>query len=356
MKSKLPILCVLATALTMQSASSLAFGIAAQGVFSTYGQPVHETITQNAVLASGLLNANQTQEMKHLIEGVRFNDDPEGFLLEGTKFDGKGVAAFALKFLGGKGKKEDPTKASHFGNYQFLHAMGNSDMNAEEIKEKIILYIYHCWRMATEVDSLAKFNADYEKVLLQENQKDPNFKYTRDQIIVRRAAMLFPKEVLSFHASNQLQFQYRALGSLLHVIQDSYSKGHVVRHGWQEGSNSGKILYFQNYGEQDSHEHGALDNHKSGKTNNSNFFEIPGTEIAFERSKQVMMKIVQQCPWVSAGLAASPSCERSFFNFLDQEIFAFDENTGLDARGTHSHPDLVPKPSPPTDPYPSGGG
>lgn len=347
--------CFMTAGLILNSNLALAFGIAAKGTFKTYGQPVHETITQKAALDSGLLTSAQELEMKHLIEGVRFNDDPEAYLLEGARQDGGGVISFALEFLGSKKDKTDPTKASHFGDYQFLHAMGNSDMGAEEIKEKIILYVYHCWKMATEKDSLANFTKDYELVLQQEKSPSPDVKYTRDQIIVRRAVNLFPKEVLFFHSVTQAQFQYRALGSLLHVIQDSYAKGHVVRVGWESGANDGKVLYFQNYTEQDSNEHNHLDNHDHGKVNHQNVNDIPGAVIAYERSKQMLSMIVNQCPWTSGTLGNSPTCAQSVYNFLDKEIFAFDESTDWKSRGTRSHPDLIPKPVQP-DPYGASGG
>lgn len=334
------------------SSSVFAFGIAAKGSLKTYGQPVHETLTKKAALDSALLKPEQTEEMNQLVEGVRFNDDPEGHLSKDSD-DKNGVIGFALEFFGSKKKKNDPTKASHFGDYQFLHAMGSSKMTAEAIKEKIILFAFHCWKMSTEKDSFAHFSADYDLISKQEKTPSPDFQYTRDQLIVRRAIKLFPKEILIFRAKNQVEFQYRALGSLLHMIQDSYAKGHVVRVGWESGDNSGPVLYFQDYSQQDSHEHGELDKLKHGKVNSDNVVDIPGARIAYERSKQMMSMIANQCPWTSAGLANSPACSKSVFNFLDKEVFAFDENTDLQLRGTRSHPDLVPKPK--GDPYASGG-
>ena len=63
----------LAVLLTLQSGAAFGFGIEAKGRLKVYGQPVHETITQKAALDSGFISAAQTQEMKHLLEGVRFN-------------------------------------------------------------------------------------------------------------------------------------------------------------------------------------------------------------------------------------------------------------------------------------------
>lgn len=340
---KMPLNKMIIGLIALQSTLAFAFGIEAKGILKTYGQPIHELITEKAAFESGFLRADQAEELKHLIEGVRFNDDPQGYLLPGSQPNGgNGVLAFALEFIGGKGRKDDPTKAAHFGDYQFLHAMGKSSLTPEKIKEKIILYIYHCLRAATEPDSFARFVKDYDAVAAQAANPDSDFRYTRDQLIVRRASLLFPPQVLFFHATNQIEFQYRALGSILHVIQDSYAKGHVVRTGW-DTENSGKIHYFQDYSEQDSHEHSALDNHH-GRVTINNVLEVPGSKAAFERSKQWLTMVATECPWTSAQLVNHPACTQSLFSLLNNDIFAFENEVGNDSRATHSHPDLKFKP------------
>lgn len=327
--------------LILQSSVSFGFGIAAD----SFGQPVHETITKRAALDSGLIKDPQSEDLKYLIEGSRFNDDPEGYLLEGAMPEDKGGAiAFAFEFLGSKKEKKivnDPTKSAHFGDYQFLHAMGKSTITAEKIKESIVLYAAHCWLMIQDPDSFLHFAEDFRTVIQQERNPTPNFKYSRYQLIVKNAIERFPKEVLFFHARNQAEFKFRALGSLLHVIQDSYSRGHVIREGWEEGNNEGNILYFQDYSQQDSKSHKHTDEHPKKLTDTS-VFEIPATNAAYQRSKQLLTMIANNCPWTSGKITDRTICPQSGYSFIS-EVFAYSENTTLDSRTTRSHPDLAPK-------------
>lgn len=336
-------------AATLSSSICLGFGIAADD----FGQPIHETLTMKAATDSGFILDAQSPQMKHLVEGVRFNDDPEGYLLDGAMPAGEGGAlALALEFIGfGKDRKHrDPTKASHFGNFQFLHAMGKSSESAANIKTKIILYAAHCYRMATEADSLDHFTKDYAAVTEQAKSPQLNFRYTRGQLIAKKAIELFPKEVLFFHAGNQMEFQYRALGSLLHVVQDSYAKGHTVREGWDSGDNSGNIIYFQDYSQQDSGHHEEYDEVKRGKkVSGDSVMQIPGAKIAYERSKKILEMVKNDCPWTSDELDVGSACAQSMMSLLNNDIFKFNSSSDSKEMQTRSHPELVPQ-----DPDPNG--
>ena len=344
---------LIATLLTFNAGSAFGFGIEAKGVLKTYGQPVHETLTKRAALESGFLTESQTVELKHLIEGSRFNDDPEGCLLEG-KHRKSAVICFASEFIGpGKSKADtDPTKSAHFGDFQFLHAMGKPAASRSEIKGRILLFAAHAWRIATDNDSFTKFTHDYDVVIQHLQLNTPIEKLSESQKIVRNSARLFPKEVLFFHAINQVQFQYRAMGSLLHLVQDSYSKGHVVRVGWEQGHNSGKIRYFQDYKQQDSNEHKHLDNHDAGEVNEHSVLEIHGTGIALDRSKQILSMAAAKCPWTRGPVSSAGGCSQSLYGLLANDIFDFESSD--ESIDTRSHIDLVPKPNVP-DPNYLGG-
>ena len=85
------------------------YGIAAQGVFE-HGHPVHELITRKAAVDAKFITHLDSYQMNNLIEGVRYNDDPETLLNQGN------VLGFAAKFLGDNKGKKDPTEAVHFGD------------------------------------------------------------------------------------------------------------------------------------------------------------------------------------------------------------------------------------------------
>lgn len=332
---KLSILVLLAT---LQAGTASGFGIQAR----SHGQPIHESITEKAALDSGILTAEQKQEMKHLLEGARFNDDPEGYLIEGTEASKKSLLTYGLEFVGSHSDKTDPTQASHFGDYQFLHAMSDPSKTQDLTKKRIIYYSSLCWDMATSENSFEEYKAAYDVVVSQVN--NPEAKLTNRQAVVKEMIKLFPKDVLFFHAKNQMEFQFRALGSLLHIVQDSYAKGHAVRVGWEAGDNSGKIRYYQDYSEQDSHAHADLDNltksdfKKSKSVAQSSIEKISGANAAYERSKQILTMFKNKCPWTAANLNSNPACEQSMFKLLNSDIFDFSDDVG---EPTHSHPELV---------------
>ena len=51
----------------------------------------------------------------------------------------------------------------------------------------------------------------------------------RELSIVNSMIKQYPKTDLLFHAMNDEVLRVRALGSILHLVQDSYAKGHTVR-------------------------------------------------------------------------------------------------------------------------------
>ena len=315
------------------------YGIAAQGVFE-HGHPVHELITRKAAVDAKFITHLDSYQMNNLIEGVRYNDDPETLLNQGN------VLGFAAKFLGDNKGKKDPTEAVHFGNFQFLHAMAKAGMPANKVKNRMMLYAYHCWMMASDNNSYTKFKLVYDRVAAKNKAKVPNSEYTQNEIIFKDAVKIFPKEILFFNTDNQNSFQNRALGSLLHMIQDSYAKGHTVRVGFDDGSNAGDILYFQDYKQQDSHQHEALDIPKSGKLDEASLSKIPGLNMAYLRTKQVLEMAAQGCPWSSYELRESGTCKKSVYSFLSEEVFAISKTTSLDSRITRAHKALHPVPKP----------
>lgn len=333
MKKSLKLTTIVMATVALQSSFVFGYGITAKGIFE-HGHPVHETMTKKAALDSGYIADANSVEMKNLISGVRFNDDPEAYLLSGN------VLGFAVKFLGSNKDKKDPTEAFHFGNYQFMHAMAKSGLPAHKIKTHMMLYAYHCWLAATDSNSYAKFQLTYKTVTEKIKKKAPNTEYSREELIAKDMVKMFPKEVLFYNTDNQVSFQNRALGSLLHMIQDSYAKGHTVRVGWENGMNSGNILYFQDYKSQDSHKHESYDVPKSGKLNETTLFKIPGVDMAYLRSKQILEMAAKKCPWSSHELTADSACSQSVYSYLSDEVLALEKDVNLKDKLTHTHEEL----------------
>lgn len=408
--------------LVLPATQALAFGIGLGKV----GKPVHETITHDAVKTSGILksplygptieelkaarkaetadskndgeseklvkegkkkNGPKKMVVKHFLEGVRFNDDPKGYFMPGSdehaeSFD---LLRFLSNFLGNTSKPDvhDPTKSSHFGSYQFLHAMGMANEPRANVKAKIMKYMKHCWKLATEPDSLKKFTSEYEDLVpLLKQMKDSEatrvtpisdseidaLKMTPWQRIFWDAAYRFDKDVLFFYAYDraksefkyasedldskalQLKFQSRALGSMLHIIQDSHAKGHAVREGWEnEGNdtNTGAVRYFQDYSAQDSGEHGDFDTPQGDNVLASqeksdsiqDYAHIPGSKVAFEQSRDLLKMAAAGCLWDQK----ASGCLSSVEDYLDQVVFPVANNRSDEPSVSHTHPSLMKK-------------
>lgn len=326
---------------------SYGFEIRIKGSLSSYGQPIHENITalalENSKIFANLSPSDQTAAFQHVLEGVRFNDDPEGFFLDSDGMAGRlsSVLQFISNFLDPDDDELfEPTKASHFGSFQYLHSMGIAGQSRDEIKRAIERYMYHCWRMVSEPNSLENLKMLYEIMVNEEPKsaampsKGSTFDVTQENL--KALVSVFPRSVLFFHSKNQTEFQNRALGSMIHLIQDSFAKGHTVREGW-DSENSGKVRYFQDYSAQSSKRHKAFDSlsHKE-----EHFLSIPGSTTAYDRTKALLVLIKNKCPWDST----NEICPESVSKFINTKVFALAEESAEDHGATQSHPSLVKPP------------
>lgn len=337
MKAYLKFTGVILTAVTLQSSTAFGFGIGAMSGDHEYGNPVHEAITRAAAVDSRYASQKDLNQITQLVEGVRFNDDPKAYIAKGN------LLKFAFKFLGSNTSKTDVTEAFHFGDYQFMHAMAKADTPASKVKNHMMVYAYHCWISATEPDSFTKFQKTYANIKQKLKNNAPNSDYDREELIMKDMVANFSSEVLFYNAEDQESFQNRALGSLLHMVQDSYAKGHSVRVGWESASNDGAIRYFQAYEEQDSSGHKHYDIPKSGDVDAKTVLEIPGAKAAYLRSKQILEMAVNKCPWTSASLNEKTNCTQSMYSFLSDEVFKLAPEATDEAKGTHSHQELLKK-------------
>ncbi|EMK11327.1 hypothetical protein LEP1GSC066_2321 [Leptospira sp. serovar Kenya str. Sh9] len=152
--------------------------------------PNHERITLEAAKIAGV------EASMYMIRGVRSNDLPEGL----SKF----LEVFAKHSAGMS--DDSLTFRSHFGDMQELHSMADgTKIAAATTKKEIMKTIVDLFTLSTAKDDNGNF--------------------------------LLPKEVRA-----------GLTGSALHIIQDSFAQGHVLR------NDEGKIVMFQTYeGQGDKH-------------------------------------------------------------------------------------------------------
>lgn len=143
---------------------------------------------------------------------------------------------------------------SHFGDLQFIHSMRSSDgESSEQTRDNILMWAEFMWKAAVGKYDRGTTIADIEIPALK--------KY------------FYPSDTMQriFFRGNPTyvdKFPEFAFGSLLHMVQDSFSASHVLRE--TEGSDGKKcdgseffrparIIRFENYIEQDSNDHAQSD-------------------------------------------------------------------------------------------------
>ncbi len=363
-------------------------------------QGIHERITIEALNDAERRRSYSAQHpnlRQQVIYGLLFNDDPGGYLFpktggnpRGYKYtrDSGGSVVNGIKWMKKFGvvvarmkrlyilKKEEFSKrklligrllrsrgtrerpqleeklqndilwASHFGDLQYLHSMGQGDETRAKILAKMRGYAHHAWAAATGVMTFDCFKAEIKRVKMPDasgNNQDSASANTGCPLIgsanAKRKRLLmqrFDEFDALYHTNDASEFRYRALGSILHMIQDSYAKGHTVREGWNK-LNSGRVMYFQNYAEQDGAKHGVFDTHPTKNVDNWN--QISGAITAMQRSSTLITFFTLQCSWKpnSSDRLGCPAA--GVESYLFNEVFATVSLPNAD-KATRSHDEL----------------
>jgi len=224
------------------------------------------------------------------IVGVRWNDNPPFVLEDGQSIPGCRGTTIKLPalqpdcwlkiFLDGKKRaatQPDGTPGyefnsanrsalllrSHFGDMQFLHAMATKDgETASETKERILSWAEFTYRTAQGDIKPGEFL----------NQVDvPGFATLFDKQRGWTVTTLLTLGDGTFRV--QPAFSWVAFGSLLHVVQDSFARGHVARSdtpnqtctlsNQQQFDKAGRIRSFHSYANQDDNLHAGADGQQS---------------------------------------------------------------------------------------------
>jgi len=236
--------------------------------------PVHEAIAQAAfgcVKDEPMDCVGDTLASPAVIWGVRWNDDPP-FRMK----PGRAACKYEQTIRGNTqptcwyqlfthaeryaadGETFGPGDAllyrTHFGDLQFLHAMASADGEpANTTKAHIMMWAEFTWKLAT--DNLRR---DVYIKTLGVNELATYF--PGDQ----SASILFS---LGYPAYQNEKVSEVALGSLLHLVQDSFSRAHVTRAD-PTGSDcsdlpsvraSGMITQFHSYANQNHSIHDTAD-------------------------------------------------------------------------------------------------
>ena len=258
-----------------------------RGVFqgiAVVGKPVHEDITRRALRCPIDASTDVPRwpgcevDTRLLEAGVRWNDDPAfkfskglgnypGCIPEHTVRlvtqplcwvrvfkDGERTAARGVRLTG---RNSNLLARSHFGDLQFLHAMAVAEGEAAEQTQRNIL----AWAEFTWRTSMGDPGFDAQRVVSQLpiDGFAERFQHNRGWRIQDLFALGNPG-VRDAEAIRKI-----ALGSLIHVVEDSFAAGHVDRAPPPSGATCagqpapGLIREFHAYPKQDARRHGAAD-------------------------------------------------------------------------------------------------
>ena len=201
-------------------------------------QPIHESLTLSALISAGAgvplgtTVAHATNADLEYIRGVVWNDDPDCLLFNERKEGNhtySTAGTWALRYKQGESEWTVPlasdrlrnvTGRSHYGDLQFLHSMAfESGEQPAETKRKIMVWLEVMYKLANGEDGITPETAigttklaEFCPVL----SVPPSFK---------SLSYLLSKD----SPFTGLDVRRRALGSMLHIIQDSYALGHTKR-------------------------------------------------------------------------------------------------------------------------------
>ncbi|KAF8926638.1 hypothetical protein EDD21DRAFT_15817 [Dissophora ornata] len=251
-------------------------------------QPVHETMTIAALIASdekldpGMTYDKAIKEYQYdtleVLRGIVWNDDPANRLFNDSWFHNndnfnRGIGTdWAAYFADGKVFGVDCTKEgifgrkniiarSHFGDLQFLHSMADKEgEDPHDTQKKILAWLEIMYKVA--IGQISKDTKLRDVELARDNEQD---RYPLRRLFNNSTKPCDNDSIHTLMTSNtwykNVKHNRRALGVCLHVIQDSYARGHCHRRIQYDGTPKqyAEIMNFHSYKGQDSHKHAECD-------------------------------------------------------------------------------------------------
>lgn len=259
------------------------------------GDPVHETLTLQALIDGGILPNNTTSKDKtaaQFIRGVLWNDDPCAQLLTENPFiplqpSTGWIWYIDFQMAKRQAKTGDVTKdmtcpllgRSHFGDLQFLHSMADRDGITPA---------------TTVAHILAWANVVYRIAL---GDIDPRIPLKTDPVantFLSSVAEMSAMQLL--RAQTESETRARAFGTLLHIVQDSYARGHVRRVS-ASAEHPAEIIQFLSYVNQNPDKHAHDDSWKNGTSDLERTLKIPGANEALAASSELVRRYKNKQPW-----------------------------------------------------------
>ncbi len=285
-----------AATLCLVSASASAFQLSPYGKVNNgaytrvFSEAVHENLTLASIRQAAIPDALKADQnfIESLIAGARWNDDPLGFMKTGVPVD------FYLSFKDSckRSTQINPTwdlmYRTHCGDMQYLHAMASSALETTtQTRARIMMWAEFTFRVSTGEIPKNRYFRSVPQLMSPEGgeQFSQSLTHSNTRRLLWQPEDLFSsnctrmpalKAMLRGHGWTESRcddshnehaastIQNLALGSLLHLLQDSFSDSHVRRfplHDEHVSRLAGVqgVEQFGNYAKQDSSRHKVAD-------------------------------------------------------------------------------------------------
>lgn len=255
-----------------------------------------------------------------LIRGVWWNDDPNQ-MLWGVEYpmwliymrDARTIATKHRNWWGRRTTINATYKMqyrSHYGDLQFLHAMANADQEtAEDVRERMLLWAGFAYKVAIGQISIEARLGDLDDELAR--------RYFKHQPGWTVNYLFGPKYRLNAETMPEV-----ALGSILHMIQDSFSEAHARRTYLPTARCPfGGVVEFHSYIGQDTEAHDRTDTRAALQgntrlTDRMNPIEASAMLLSFAQTKADWKAVVEP--------------------YLVETLFCLDEGTVLASPGPYT--------------------
>src|SRR5262249_30727012 len=232
-------------------------------IFLSPTSAVHERLTAQSLTMSNILNRpfRKTSDV-NFIKGVYWNDSPERSLclwcdtveanVGALKWYNRFKEAQRLATAPDNPKffsHGDPLfERSHYGDLAFIHGMAVKDgVSSGETRRKLMIWAEFSYKVAVgDIEAHAKI-------------RDVGVD-SFSEIFDERDIDVYDNNLINLFGDDDVR--RNAMGSLLHLIQDSYSPAHAERENFDEAEGRfcrGKIVTFHAYRNQDMRKHSQAD-------------------------------------------------------------------------------------------------
>ncbi|MDR0468936.1 MAG: DUF4157 domain-containing protein [Peptococcaceae bacterium] len=241
--------------------------------------PIHNLITKDAFIESkaGKLTSKDKDLLKYMQKGSAWND------MMGSMFTHGGTSGLRLAIGGGllSGRMEDEgtmENTTHHGEMMFLHAQTDMDKTMARVKEDMMSWSQFCFDVykgtVDPKDTLEHLRGTYAVInklvdlpalqSLKTETNEKNTKKRRNREDPNLEAQVRVKDL--FNGMDSKKIPGMAMGSMLHMIEDSFNQAHGQRtEGKRQVTSSGgrsvnigKIKNMTDYGRQKDHAKGDL--------------------------------------------------------------------------------------------------